>query len=89
MFCLGCQDVVNDVAEAAMKATTAYITALANVPEVMELVQVITPIMNVLQGCLQRGDEEVVQEGLEVIQECFMMEQPLINDHIEVWQRRH
>lgn len=30
------------------------------------------------------GDEETVVEALDVLQECIEMEQPLINDHIEV-----
>ena len=32
------------------------------------------------------GDEDVVIEALDVLQECVEMEQPLINDHIEVSQ---
>ena len=30
------------------------------------------------------GLEEVVVEALDVLQECIEMEQPLVNDHIEV-----
>lgn len=30
------------------------------------------------------GDEDIVIEALDVLQECVEMEQPLINDHIEV-----
>jgi hypothetical protein len=30
------------------------------------------------------GDEDIVVEALDVLQECIEMEQPLVNDHIEV-----
>lgn len=30
------------------------------------------------------GDEEIVVEALDVLQECIEMEQPLVNDHIVV-----
>lgn len=30
------------------------------------------------------GDEDIVVEALDVLQECVEMEQPLINDHVEV-----
>jgi hypothetical protein len=30
------------------------------------------------------GDEEIVVDALDVLQDCVEMEQPLVNDHIEV-----
>lgn len=84
MFTVGCQDPVPAVAAAAMKATTVYINAIAHEPEVLELRGVLTPILTVMQACLTRGDEETVSEGLEIFQECILMDQPLVNDHIEV-----
>jgi hypothetical protein len=87
MFTMGCQDASTSVATAALSSTAAYIVALADSPEVMQLQGVISPMLNVMHVCLQKGDEEVVVEGLEVIQECVDMDQPLINDHIEVSYR--
>jgi hypothetical protein len=84
MFVMGCQDAVSAVATAALSATSAYIMELGNEPEVMILQKVISPMLDVMNKCLQAGDEDIVCEGLDVIQECCMLEHPLINDHIEV-----
>jgi hypothetical protein len=43
---------------------------------------VISPLLIVMQRCLESGDDDVVAEGLELIQTCTAMEQPLVNDHI-------
>jgi hypothetical protein len=72
------------VAVAALAATSAYIMELGNEEEIMILKVVITPMLHVMNTCLQNGDDETVTEGLEVIQECCGLEQPLVNDHIEV-----
>lgn len=37
-----------------------------------------------MQGCLERGDEDLVVEAMDVLGEMVSMEQPLINDHVEV-----
>ena len=44
---------------------------------------VISHLLQVMQKCLESGDEDVVAEGLDLIQECVAMEQPLVNDHIQ------
>jgi hypothetical protein len=44
---------------------------------------VISQLLHVMQKCLENGDEDVVAEGLDLIQECAAMEQPLVNDHIQ------
>jgi hypothetical protein len=84
MFVMGCQDPVSAVAVAALAATSSYIMELGNEEEIMILKVVITPMLHVMNTCLQNGDDETVTEGLEVIQECCALEQPLVNDHIEV-----
>ena len=119
MFIVGCQDQSTSVSVAAMAATAAYINALADQPEVMQLQCVLTPMLGVMHACLQRGrertllchfvlreseeltivlhlfssfmlnmisqgDEEIVVDALDVLQDCVEMEQPLVNDHIEV-----
>ena len=84
MFMAGCQDSSHVVSVASMQATTAYIQALSNTEEVLQLKSLLTPVMDVLAACLQRGDEDAVGRGLEIIQECTTMEKPLVNDHIEV-----
>jgi hypothetical protein len=33
---------------------------------------------------ISEGDEEIVVDALDVLQDCVEMEQPLVNDHIEV-----
>lgn len=40
----------------------------------------------IFENCFSTGDEDIVVEALDVLQECVEMEQPLINDHIEVNQ---
>lgn len=81
---MGCQDSSHSVQVAALKATGSYISALANEDEVMILKDVLSPMLQVMHVCLQKGDEEIVSEALDVIQECCMSDQALINDHIEV-----
>lgn len=84
MFIMGCQDASQAVAVAALKATGAYTCALANEDEALILRDVIAPMLHVMNLCLQKGDEEIVVEALDVIQECCYSDQPLVNDHIEV-----
>lgn len=55
MFTVGCQDASAPVSVAAMSATAAYINALSNDPDVMQLQCVITPMLGVMHACLQRG----------------------------------
>ena len=57
MFIVGCQDQSTSVSVAAMAATAAYINALADQPEVMQLQCVLTPMLGVMHACLQRGRE--------------------------------
>ena len=84
LFLLGCQDAVSDVAETALKAIASSITLLGKTPEIMSFAKVITPMLTVLSRCLNDGDDDLVVEGLGVIQECCTLEQPLINDYLEV-----
>lgn len=84
MFVAGCGDTSTLVAVAAMKATTSYLISIRDAPEVMLLQPVLDPLLVVLQGCLVRGEEENVTEGLDIIQHCVALEQPLINEHIAV-----
>lgn len=84
MFVMGCQDPSSHVSAAAMSATGAYIQALADEPEVMQLSCVLTPMLQVMHGCLERGDEDLVVEAMDVLEDIVHMEQPLINDHVEV-----
>lgn len=84
MFTHGCQDTVISVATAALTACSSYIVALGSAQEVMILQVVIPPMLQVMVKCLHNGEEEVVVEALDVIQECCELEQPLVNEHIEV-----
>eukprot|EP01038_Epipyxis_sp_PR26KG_P004790 gene4790-6717_t len=83
MFIVGCQDGSHSVAMAALEACGAFINSLGNESEVMLLGSTIVPMLEVMHKCLLNGDEEIVSEGLDVMQECCYLEQPLINDHIE------
>ena len=56
MFTTGCQDAAVTVSVAAMSATAAYINALSDDPDVMQLQCVITPMLGVMAACLQRGN---------------------------------
>lgn len=84
MFVMGCQDTDASVAEAALSATSSLIKELGSEPEVMALQCVINPMLAVMSACLKNGSEDTVIEGLDVIQECCLLEQPLVNDHLEV-----
>lgn len=84
MFTMGCRDTSLPVCMEALTSTAAYISAMSDEPEVMMLQGVIPPMLEVMQACLRQGHEEIVAEGLDVIQESCVMEQPLINDHVEV-----
>lgn len=84
MFCTGLGDTNQGVQVAAMAATTSYLSAMGNADEVMILKPVLSPLLVVLRDCLLRGEEDNVRFGLEVITEGVSLEQPLINDHIEV-----
>lgn len=83
MFIAGCRDPSTAVCVEALSCTANYITSLQEEPEIMQLQGVILPMLEVMSSCLMRGEEEVVTEGLEVIQDSCMMEQPLINEQIE------
>jgi hypothetical protein len=85
MLMKGCQDTSHSVSSEAMSATVFFIEAFADDPEVMKFQIVLDPMMKVMELCLSRGDESIVAEGLEVIMECVEMEQPLINDYVQVW----
>lgn len=84
LFVQGCQDPASKVAVEALSATSTYIKGIGNDPEVMHLTPVIKPLFEVLGRCLRNHDEDIVCEGLGLIQECFELEQPLINDFVEV-----
>ena len=84
MLIIGCQDQSTVVAIEAMQAATLYIDAIATKEIVMQMKPVLQPILTVLSKCLERGDEDMVIEGLEIFQECGKMEFPLINDILEV-----
>ena len=84
LFIRGCQDSNSNVSASAMTATAAYIEALGDSIEVMQLECVLTPMFTVMQACLERGDEQVVVNGLDVIQESVSMKQPLIDNHLKV-----
>lgn len=84
MLVMGCQDASSDVAVEAMRAATIYIEKISDNSAVMQMSPVLTPVLNVLGTCLQRGDDTLVLDGLELFEECCDMEHPLINDHIDV-----
>jgi hypothetical protein len=84
LFLLGCQDAVSDVAEEALKAIASSITLLGKSPEVMSFEKVISPLLTVLNKCVSQQDDDLVIEGLAIIQECCGLEQPLINEHLEM-----
>ena len=79
----GCADPEQQVKIGAMKACVAMITHTSDSVEVMALEPILPPLIAVMQHCLQAGEEELVSEAMDVVQECASMEQPLINNHID------
>jgi hypothetical protein len=79
----GCQDPSTKVAVEAMESTSNYVRNLGNTREIMHLVPVMRPLFEVMARCLANHDEDLVCEGLSLIQECFELEEPLINDFVE------
>jgi len=45
---------------------------------------VVAPLITVVVAALARSDEELVAEGIDVLQECATIDKPIINDHIEI-----
>jgi hypothetical protein len=84
MLVMGCQDQSTNVAESALSATSSLIKELGREPEVMALQTVINPMLSVMSTCLASGSEDIVIEGMDVLQEACLLEQPLVNDHLEV-----
>jgi hypothetical protein len=84
MFSVGCQDAVTGVVIEALSATGTYIMQLGDSPEVMAMKNVVPHMLTAMGKCLRDGDEDIVVEGLDVLQQCCELEQHLINDHIEV-----
>jgi hypothetical protein len=84
MFLMGCADPNTIVSIASMKSTSSYIRAIANKPDVMQLQAVLTPMLTVMNQCLVSEDTDSVVTGLDVLQECVELEQPLLNDHLEI-----
>lgn len=83
MILSGCNDPSHNVAVSALSASTIIIGSISDEPEVMIFQGVLSHLLQVMQKCLESGDEDVVAEGLDLIQECAAMEQPLVNDHIQ------
>ena len=83
MICSGFADAESVVAVAALGALAVYIDAIADDASVMTLQCALSPMLEVMQRCIASGDEDVVAMGLEVVQECVIMDKPLINQHIE------
>lgn len=79
----GCQDPSSKVAVCAVEATSSYVQYLGNTKEIMLLTVVMKPLFEVMARCLANGDEDMVCEGLTLIQDCFELEEPLINDFVE------
>lgn len=79
----GCQDPSNKVAVEAMEATSTYVRYLGRHKEIMMLTPVMKPLFEVMARCLANNDEDLVCEGLALIQECFELEEPLINEFID------
>lgn len=82
MFQAGCQDPVSVVCNAALRSVSEFINNIGNEPEVLLLQGVIPPMLAGMGRCLTEGDEDVVVESLDFIQNCCGLEQPLIDTHI-------
>ena len=82
MFISGCQDHSPIVSSEAMGACSTFMMNIIDTPDVMQMQPVLTPMMGVLQGCLQRGDDDLIEKCLEVFSESVQSDQPLINEHI-------
>lgn len=84
MLNLGCQDASQSVCVEAMGAATIYIDNISGDEAVMKMKPVLSSILHVLNMCIQKGDEDIVIDGLEIFQQCANMDFPLINDHMNV-----
>ncbi len=84
MYVMGCQDAIPKVNTAALEAASVFITEIGNEPEVMLLQSVINPMLTVVRNCLASGDDDTVVGALDFVQNCVLLEQPLINEHLLV-----
>ena len=50
-----------------MHTTSAFVSSLSDSPEVLQLKPLLTPILNLLQKCIQNGEEAAAAEGNKFI----------------------
>ena len=48
---------------------------------------ILQPVLAVMEKCLATGDESIVAQGLDMFQECVAMDQPLVNNYVQVGHR--
>jgi hypothetical protein len=84
MYCRGFQDADPEVVMAAMDSAAAYVSAVADDKELMQLSPMIPPMLTIMGTCVGTDHDEVIVKGLDVLQECAANDQPLINEFIAV-----
>lgn len=84
MYCRGFGDTDPDVVVAAMDSAAAFVSAVADDSELMQLAPMIPPMLTIMGTCVGTDHDEVIVKGLDVLQECAANDQPLINEFIPV-----
>ena len=84
LFVQGCQDAVTKVSVEALKAFASLIQSLRLCKEVAQLAPVMKPMIELLGRSLSIKDEDTICSVLDVLQDCFELEEPIINEYLEV-----
>lgn len=83
MFIDGIQDSEQNVSREAFMATSMFLSNMSNRDGVDMLAAVIGPTLNVLTVSLNKSDEELVNDGLDVLTEAALIDKPIINNYID------
>ena len=82
VFATGLQDATPLVQAAALRATCMLMQAMSTDEAVLSFKDLIPPMLEVLKARVVSGDDEVVREILEVMDELAQTPVPLLNPHV-------
>ena len=80
----GLQDSASpNVVKASLNGMRDLMVSISDKEEVIQLQALIGPVLAATTNLLNAGDEDLVTDGLEVLQEASGIEKPIINDQID------
>ena len=79
----GLQSTSPDVVKASLNGMRDFMVSITDKDEVIQLQALIGPVLAATTNLLNAGDEDLVTDGIEVLQEASGIEKPIINDSID------